>query len=157
MNYNIRPAVEDDLSALLALYYAYHEDLTAFGMNYDINHEQVERVLSVRIRSKLILTLVAEDENGALVGFVFCSILRLSNEYLCEGSSSIGYINDLYVAPQARRVHLADRLYSAAEDWLRENGIPACEYQIFHSNEACRSLVSAHGPKPIGTLYYKVL
>ena len=71
--------------------------------------EELERVLPLRIRSRLILTELALDGDGAPVGFVFCSILRLANEYLCQGSASVGYLNDLYVSPALRRKGRSDR------------------------------------------------
>lgn len=123
MEYAIRPAAAEDLPRLLDLYRAYFRGLLERGMNYELNEETLPRVLETRIRSRLILTAVAEDETGALLGFVFCSILRLSQEFLCRGQGSVGFLNDLYVDPAARRQGLARRLTAYAEDWLRENGI----------------------------------
>src|SRR5699024_4558526 len=84
--FTLRPAEEGDLPALLELYRAYHRELEGFGMPYALREEELERVLRLRVRSRLILTELALDGDGAPAGFVFCSILRLANEYLCEGS-----------------------------------------------------------------------
>ena len=157
MAYAIRPAVEEDLSALLALYRAYHQELKGFGMNYDLREENLEKVFQVRIKSRLILTAVAEDESGALSGFVFCSILRLGQEYLCDGAASVGYLNDLYVAPDARRQALAARLSAYAEGWLRENGVTAMELQVLGQNRSGQAFWAKQGMQPIGMLCYKPL
>ena len=93
--FTLRPAQEGDLPALLALYRDYHKELESFGMPYALREEELERVLRLRVRSRLILTELALDGDGAQAGFVFCSILRLANEYLCQGSASVGYLNDL--------------------------------------------------------------
>ena len=66
MELTIRQAREEDLPQLLALYHSYHQGLLACGMNYDLNDEALPRVLETRIRSRLILTAVAEDTGGAI-------------------------------------------------------------------------------------------
>lgn len=139
MEYTIRPAAAEDLPRLLDLYRAYFRGLLERGMNYELNEETLPRVLETRIRSRLILTAVAEDETGALLGFVFCSILRLSQEFLCRGQGSVGFLNDLYVDPAARRQGLARRLTAYAEDWLRENGIETLELQVLPGNAEARA------------------
>ena len=100
MEYTIRPVTEEELPALLELYRAYHKELQESGMPYVTNEEALQGVLRTRIRSRLILTAAAVGEDGRLGGFVFCSILRLSNEYQFEGSAVTGYLNDLYVSPR---------------------------------------------------------
>ena len=139
MEYTIRPAAAEDLPRLLDLYRAYFRGLLERGMNYELNEETLPRVLETRIRSRLILTAVAEDETGALLGFVFCSILRLSQEFLCRGQGSVGFLNDLYVDPAARRQGLARGLTAYAEDWLRENGIERLELQVLPGNAGARA------------------
>jgi len=157
MGMNIRPAAPEDLEGLLVLYRDYHQGLLPCGMNYDVNEEALPKVLESRIRSRLILTAVAEGEDGALLGFVFCSILRLSGEYLCRGESSVGYLNDLYVAPSARGQGLARRLTAYAEGWLRENGITTMELQVLGKNESARAFWQQQGMEPIGILCCKYL
>ena len=64
MELTIREARQEDLPQLLALYRSYHQGLLTCGMNYDLNDEALPRVLETRIRSRLILTAVAEDTGG---------------------------------------------------------------------------------------------
>lgn len=145
----IRAAAEGDLPQLLALYRPYHQELLGLGMNYDLQEEALPRVLEARIRSRLILAAVAEGEGGALQGFVFCSILRLSQEFLCRGQGSVGFLNDLYVDPAARRQGLARRLTAYAEDWLRENGIETLELQVLPGNAEARAYWDRQGMTPV--------
>ena len=149
MEYTIRPAAAEDLPRLLELYRDYFRGLLDRGMNYELNEETLPRVLETRIRSRLILTAVAEDETGALLGFVFCSILRLSQEFLCRGQGSVGFLNDLYVVPAARRQGLARRLTAYAEDWLRENGIETLELQVLPGNAEARAYWDRQGMTPV--------
>lgn len=149
MEYAIRPAAAEDLPRLLELYRDYFRGLLDRGMNYELNEETLPRVLETRIRSRLILTAVAEDETGALLGFVFCSILRLSQEFLCRGQGSVGFLNDLYVDPAARRQGLARRLTAYAEDWLRENGIETLELQVLPGNAEARAYWDRQSMTPV--------
>ena len=114
-------------------------------------------MLRLRIRSRLILTELALDGDGAPAGFVFCSILRLGNEYLCQGSASVGYLNDLYVSPALRRRGAARALTARAEEWLREQGVPTMQLQVLRGNPAARAYWEGVGMRPVGTLYDKNL
>ncbi len=157
MELTIRPGVTEDLQQLLALYHDYHRGLLDVGMNYDLNEEALPRVLETRIRSRLILTAVAEDEAGNLQGFVFCSILRLAPEYTCMGEARVGYLNDIYVAPAARHQGLAQRLTAYAEDWLRSQEVKVLELQVLGKNETAQKYWKQQGMEPIGLLCCKYL
>ena len=157
MAYTVREAVLEDLDALTALFQDYFADLKACGMNFDLRAEELPRVLRARIRSHLLLAAVAESEDGAIAGFVFGSILRLGAEYSCDGAASVGYINELYVTPAARRQGLSRRLADFCEDWLRGQGVTAVQAQVLTGNGAARAMWQARGMAPIGAIYEKKL
>ena len=113
--------------------------------------------LTAAVKSPVILTAVAEDEKGNLQGFVFCSILRLAPEYLCRGESSVGYLNDLYVAPNARHQGLAQKLTAYAESWLREQDVKVMELQVLGMNENAQQYWKQQAMEPIGILCCKYL
>lgn len=157
MELTIRQGVAEDLPELLRLYRDYHQGLLEVGMNYDLNEETLPRVMENRLRSRLILTAVAENGAGELCGFVFCSILRLAPEYVCRGESSVGYLNDLYVAPAARHQGLARKLTQYAENWLKEQDVSVMELQVLGKNARAREFWEKQGMEPIGTLCCKYL
>lgn len=157
MELTIRQGTAEDLSELLRLYRDYHRGLLEVGMNYDLNEETLPRVMENRLRSRLILTAVAENGAGELCGFVFCSILRLAPEYICRGESSVGYLNDLYVAPAARHQGLAQKLTQYAENWLKEQDVSIMELQVLGKNTKAREFWEKQGMEPIGTLCCKYL
>lgn len=157
MELTIRQGTAEDLPELLRLYRDYHQGLLEVGMNYDLNEETLPRVMENRLRSRLILTAVAENGAGELCGFVFCSILRLAPEYVCRGESSVGYLNDLYVAPAARHQGLARKLTQYAENWLKEQGVSIMELQVLGKNAKAREFWEKQGMEPIGTLCCKYL
>ncbi len=157
MELTIRQGTAQDLPQLLRLYENYHQGLLEVGMNYDLNEETLPRVMENRLRSRLILTAVAENGAGELCGFVFCSVLRLAPEYVCRGESSVGYLNDLYVAPAARHQGLAQKLTQYAENWLKEQDISVMELQVLGKNANAREFWEKQGMEPIGTLCCKYL
>ena len=157
MAYLIREAAPEDLDSLTALYRSYFADLKACGMNFDLRAENLPRVLQARIRSHLLLAGVAEAEDGTIAGFAFASILRLGAEYSCGGAASIGYVNELYVAPAARRQGLSRRLADFCEDWLRGQGVTAVQVQVLAGNSAARAMWQARGMTPVGAIYEKKL
>ena len=157
MELTVRQGTAEDLEQLLRLYHDYHNGLLEVGMNYDLNEETLPRVMQNRLRSRLVLTAVAEDGEGNLQGFVFCSILRLAPEYTCRGEASVGYLNDLYVAPGARGQGLARKLTAYAENWLREQEVSVMELQVLGKNENAQEFWKKQGMEPIGLLCCKYL
>lgn len=157
MELTVRQGTAEDLEQLLRLYHDYHNGLLEVGMNYDLNEETLPRVMQNRLRSRLVLTAVAEDAAGELQGFVFCSILRLAPEYTCRGEASVGYLNDLYVAPGARGQGLARKLTAYAENWLREQEVSVMELQVLGKNEKAQEFWKKQGMEPIGLLCCKYL
>ena len=157
MELTVRQGTAEDLDQLLRLYHDYHNGLLEVGMNYDLNEETLPRVMQNRLRSRLVLTAVAENGEGELQGFVFCSILRLAPEYTCRGEASVGYLNDLYVAPAARGQGLARKLTAYAENWLREQEVSVMELQVLGKNEKAQEFWKKQGMEPIGLLCCKYL
>ena len=157
MELTIRQGTAEDLEQLLRLYHDYHNGLLEVGMNYDLNEETLPRVMQNRLRSRLVLTAVAENESGVLQGFVFCSSLRLAPEYTCRGEASVGYLNDLYVAPEVRHHGLAQKLTAYAENWLREQEVSVMELQVLGKNEKAQEFWKKQGMEPIGLLCCKYL
>lgn len=153
MNVTIRTAAAEDLDALTALYRDYFQDLRQCGLTYDLNTEKLPGVLEARVRSRLVLAAVAEQESGEICGFVYCSVLRIGNEFLCNGSGSVGFVNDIYTAPGARNRGLSGRLLDYARQWLLEQGITAMEAQILTGNTASQVFFTKHGFAPTGSRY----
>lgn len=153
MSYSIRNAVPEDLDALVSLFKDYFKDLKNCGIPYELNAGNLSGVIEARIRSRLILAAVAEREDGAVIGFVYCFIQRIGNEYLYNGNSSAGSVNDIYVSEQGRNQGVASALLEYTKQWLLDMGITAVEAQILADNTASKALFRKHGFREIGSRY----
>lgn len=153
MNYSIRNAAAEDLDTLVSMYNDYFEDLKSCGITYELNADKLAGVIETRIRSRLVLAAAAESSDGDVIGFVYCSILRIGNEFLCNGSSSVGFINDIYVSELARGQGVAGALLGYARQWLLDMDITAMEAQIITENSASKAFFKKHGFSEIGSRY----
>lgn len=153
MNYSIRDAAPADLDPLVSLYHDYFQDLKRCGVPYELNAEKLAGVIEARVRSHLVLAAVAEQEDGTVIGFLYCFIQRIGNEFLCNGSSSVGFINDIYVSEQVRNQGIAASLLAYARKWLLDMDISAMEAQILVDNTASKAFFKKHGFGEIGSFY----
>ena len=156
MDYRISVADDAALTALAALFDEYQAYLKTVGLTYDYRQGSAAEVLHARLRSRLFRILSASVD-GAAAGFLICSLQRLPGEYLCCGSGMIGYINDLYVAPQYRGNGIAGALVAEAENWLRASGATTAELQVVTGNQAAERFWHSKGLRPVRTTHAKKL
>jgi GNAT superfamily N-acetyltransferase len=89
------------------------------------------------------LQLLARDATGAAIGFatIFWSWSTLS-------ASRLGVMNDLFVAPAARRKGTAGALITACLERSREHGASALTWQTARDNARARALYDRTGARP---------
>lgn len=154
--FEIRQAQESDLPRLDSLYSAYMDSLEQSGLYYQVNRDALFDVLAMRVKSRKYLAAVAVMD-GQVCGFVFASIGRPPAEYLCEGEAAVGYLNDVYTDPSARRFGVAGALVDYAEAWLSEAGVAGMELVVLGENQTGKAFWEARGTQAVGTLRYKKL
>jgi ribosomal protein S18 acetylase RimI-like enzyme len=76
--------------------------------------------LGSQLRDEDVIVLVAERER-AVVGYIYAALEPLSWKELRD---ACGYIHDIVVAEEGRRLGVASALVEAAIQWLREKGAP---------------------------------
>ena len=109
-----------------------------------------EAVLQRIITDDLLVATVDEDGDGdgdgdgGIVGFVMFTIER--GRYEQDGTT--GVIENLYVAPEARRSGVGSGLLSAAEDRLVDAGTTAVSIEAMAANDAARQFYRHHGYEP---------
>lgn len=130
----IQKAEERDLDALLDLYDRLYEILTdEYGYPFTLSREDNREVLSVQIKSRLCLILVAL-EGERPIGFVHASVSKLDRRLSYKGEKAIGRIDDIYVDDAERGTGTAQALIKAAEEWFREGEISFVESYILREN-----------------------
>ena len=60
-----------------------------------------------------------------------------------------GYIAGAFVLPAWRRSHLGHALVAAAENWLRQNGMPTSELHVLYANPGAREFWASLGYEPL--------
>jgi ribosomal protein S18 acetylase RimI-like enzyme len=139
-----RAAVEDvDLAVpLFAAYREFYGLPPAVADARAFLRERLERGESVVLLARLAPmshpTLVAES--AEVVGFA-----QLYPSFSSLSLAPTMILNDLFVAPPARRLGVAGRLVDAAAEHAREAGAIRLELATQHSNESARRLYIAKG------------
>jgi aminoglycoside 6'-N-acetyltransferase I len=83
------------------------------------DNDQKSEMLEIIENPEIELVLVAESNDGALVGFLEASIRPFVED--CE-TDNVGYIEGWYVSPQWRKHGVGRELVKAAEEWARKKG-----------------------------------
>lgn len=155
-DYIIRCAVPEDLSHLLELYAELYQGLQNYEMPFELDVINLESVVALQLKSKLYHVVVAE-KNGILQGFISASMVRVERRFSCGDNNMMGYINDIYVAPELRCSGAATALLNAAESWLKEANIKLLECNVLRSNTTGHSFWNNSQFKELGKIYYKEL
>lgn len=132
-----RPATAADLEALAALFDAYRQFYEQPG-----DLALARDYLAERFQRKESVVIVAEDRDGALIGFTqlyptFCSV-RAAHTFV---------LYDLFVTPSARGTGAGRALMLAAEAHARRAGAARMELSTARTNTIGQSLYESMGWK----------
>ncbi len=95
--------------------------------------------LTHQMISENCVFLVAENENGVILGYV--GLTHVLDE---------GYISNVAVAPEFRRQGVADRLIYALEEKARQLSLAFLTLEVRESNTPAIALYSKHRFVPVG-------
>lgn len=135
MSFQIRQAISTDLDLLATLFDGYRQ---FYRQPPDL--PRARDFLAERLRRNESVVLIAQDEGGEGLGFtqlypVFSSV-RLVRSWL---------LNDLFVAPSARRLGVASALLSAAAAQARERGAASLSLSTALDNVPAQALYESLG------------
>lgn len=132
----IRAGIEH-LDVLTVLFDAYRQ---FYGQAPDL--PGAKRFLEARLKNQdsVLLLAVSEDAAEASIGFV-----QLYPSFSSVSMKPIWILNDLFVAPQARRAGVARSLLRAACEMARSTGAARLRLSTARDNEAAKALYSALG------------
>ena len=127
----IRTATADDLPLVRELWQAFNEEIPDEPWREDDLAEDLAW-LEQAIREEIVL--LADDDGLA--------VARRKGELL-------GFLEVVYVRPQARRSGLAAALVREAASKLRETGVEMLELEVLASNGEARAIYERWGFKPV--------
>lgn len=154
MTIRIRTYNPTDYEFIISLVTRFSEfELPEWRRAEDIDHtnrESLERALKQPEPDSAIF--IAEEENGALAGFVH---LQTQTDYFT--GEQHGYISDLAVDTPFEGQGVGRLLLETAEDWAREQGYPLLTLYVFAGNTRARRIYEKHGFCPEVLKYGKLI
>src|SRR5204863_6811372 len=92
------------------------------------------------------VVLVAEDDDGDIVGFASGEIYRRDRDERFEVIAYVnGEVTELYVARPSRRRGVATALLTALDEHFREHRCGAVQIEVFAPNGAARAFYARLG------------
>lgn len=137
MSYAVRQATIHDLDIVVPLFDGYRQ---FYGKPADL--ELARQFLHERLQHQDSVVLLAVDREGDGLGFTqlypLFSSVRAARTYL---------LNDLFVAPAARRAGVAVALMREATDFARAMGAVGMSLSTAHTNASAQRLYESLGWK----------
>lgn len=137
MTDTIRQATLDDLDCLVPLFDAYRQ---FYGQSSDL--AVARQFLRDRLARGESVVLIAEDRNGAAIGFV-----QLFPTFSSVLTAPIYILHDLFVVPTARRRGVGTLLLKAATETARATGAVRLELATAITNAPAQRLYESLGWK----------
>ena len=98
---------------------------------------------------------VYENEEGRLLGHLFCSIKETTSPILNPIKTL--FIEDLFVDEQARGQKIGEQLFDFAEKYAREIGCYNLTLNVWNDNDGAVCFYERQGLKPQETILEKIL
>jgi GNAT superfamily N-acetyltransferase len=132
----IRPMTEDDADAIADMWLAlvaYHQALDPElpGAAPGGQHRYARRIID-RLNDPYTRTLVAENSDGRVIGFVLGMVVDLMQDIFAQQLG--GFLADIYVEPDYRRQGVGKALVNGLKDWFREMRITTFEWHVAARN-----------------------
>lgn len=138
MDIRIRPAAQADKGAWAVFF----EQYAACG-NQIQTPEMRDRVWQwIHSETAQTVCLLAEDEQGQLVGFVH---FRSYERPLPATTGT--YIDDMFVSPQVRGAGIVDQMIDAVGTYARHKGWDVVRWMTAETNYRARSVYDRHADK----------
>jgi GNAT superfamily N-acetyltransferase len=133
--HEIRPAREDELDELMPLMRAYCDFYESSPTD-----EGLRTMLSTLIADPSQGAVFIARHGGQAVGFA-----ALDWKWSSLKGARIGYLEDLFVDPEARGKGIADALIEICASRCRELGMPAMEWSTAPDNKRAQQVYSRTG------------
>lgn len=142
----IRPAVYEDIPALLPLYRRlFCESAQLQPYNFRCA-DQAEDFLKQAIDGP-DSTILAAVRDGEIAGFAVL-FEQQTPPYNCLVPHRYAYLMDLIVQPELREIGIGSGLLDAAKDWARERKLDHLELNVLAENKTATHLYERNGFEP---------
>lgn len=142
----IRPAVYEDIPALLPLYRClFCESAQLQPYNFRCA-DQAEDFLKQAIDGP-DSTILAAVRDGEIAGFAVL-FEQQTPPYNCLVPHRYAYLMDLIVQPELREIGIGSGLLDAAKDWARERKLDHLELNVLPENKTATHLYERNGFEP---------
>jgi ribosomal protein S18 acetylase RimI-like enzyme len=131
-----RPATLDDLPQLLRMHRAFYEE-----EGYPYRSDMFERALRDILTNPLLGRVLIIGADAAQFAGYFIVAFGFSVEF----GGRDAFLDELYVAPEARGKGLGTEAIEVAERVCRENGIRALHLEVEFTNESAKRLYARRG------------
>lgn len=128
----IRVATPGDLAALEELWKAFEREVPPPPY---VDHHPAREIEEIREIVDTGLAFVAEDDDGAAVGFALAR----------RTGSRLGRLTDLYVVPDARRGGIAAALVHSVVEALASHGVEHLDLEVAAANAGARAVYHRWG------------
>jgi GNAT superfamily N-acetyltransferase len=135
----VRPATEADIPALLPLFRGYADFYRASPSDEGLEGMMRTLIADPENEGPLFTGL---DDEGRIAGFA-----AMSWKWSSLRGARVGYLEDLFVAPEARGGGLADALIQACAQASRERGAPALLWLTAPTNSRARAVYERSGAR----------
>lgn len=147
MMISIREATTDDIQAVLPLVDGYY---ASSPVPHVPDHEKLIQHLTTLITpDNHFGGLLVAVRDGVLVGFAF-----LYYRFDKRALTPVVDLNDLYVAPNARRLGIARQLMMATFEWAKQHGANQVTWMTRTTNVNAQHLYDQVGERESGWLHY---
>lgn len=146
MDINVRMARMDDLDEVLRLLRqiaALHEQGRPDIFRKNAAKYEAEEYRRI-ITNPDTPVFIAEGEDGAVLGYVFCQLQVRENHPLMRDMRTL-YVDDLCVDEAARGRHIGTALMDAAVAFAREKGCHNVDLNVWEFNEGARAFYERYG------------
>jgi ribosomal protein S18 acetylase RimI-like enzyme len=133
----VREASKNDLQEIVKLwkeFMDFHKEKDPFFERSKDGHTNFKKFLEKNLRNSEWLILVAE-EKSEIVGYCSAAIMKYPRVLKTR---EYGYIQDLAVGVDYRRMGVGKMLYVRVKNWFKQNKISRIELDVASGNEAAQ-------------------
>lgn len=132
-SYNIRKANLKDISSIAKLWkeFMHYHHFTAESNILVFDAETIYKKELVDVLADNTKAIFVLEFNKIIIGYIFCEIRNLQNYFI---ENRFGFISQIFIEKEFRRIGLGDSLLKKAEEWFIKKNIKKIECLVDVNN-----------------------